>query len=81
MFERRHLKEIAKVIGSLEYDNTTDMFGNSITVREHLIERFVNLFEVDNPRFNSERFVEAIAEAEGRDGEYDCQYCGKEYGH
>lgn len=82
MFERRHMKAIASIIGSLEYDITKDVFGNSITVREHLIEGFINLFEKDNPRFNSERFVEAVAEAEGREVTgFDCPYCGKEYGH
>ena len=82
MFEERHYEQIAEVIGKLEYAKTIDVFGGVMTIREHLIESFINLFEADNPRFTSDRFVEAVYKSEGREtSEFDCPYCGKEHGH
>ena len=83
LFEKRHHERVADLIGKLEYAETKDVFGNKVTVREHLIESFIKLFEADNPRFTSSRFVKAVSKAEGRnhDSEGDCPYCGKEYGH
>ena len=82
MFEKRHYDQVAAVIGKLVYGNTTDAMGKTIRVREHLIEDFITMFREDNPKFSSARFVEAIAKTEGReDVKWDCQHCGKAYGH
>jgi len=50
MFERRQYEAVARVVG--EY------LGHA--THEDLITRFITLFKIDNPRFDSEKFIKAV---------------------
>ena len=62
MFERRHYEAVARVVGEYLPHATRSRDGvvQADTRRDDLISRFVTLFEIGNPRFDSDRFIEAV---------------------
>jgi len=58
MFERRQYEAVARVVG--EYlGHATHGEGVSLG-EEDLTARFITLFKIDNPRFDSEKFIKAV---------------------
>ena len=62
MFERRHFEAVARVVGEyLPYairDEEGGIYADP--ARDDLILRFVTLFEIGNPRFDSATFMDAV---------------------
>ena len=58
MFERRHYEAVARVVG--EYLVQDTMSSVPYTRHDDLVDRFVILFEIGNPRFDSEKFIRAV---------------------
>ena len=56
-FQRRHYTQVAALLRTM-LDTRRDLFGRSDM--SEIIDRFVDVFEDDNPRFDSERFRQAI---------------------
>jgi len=62
MFTQRHYNEIAKILKKHE-DSASSLYPMYIRNKyfpAYLIEDFVLLFEHDNPKFNTTKFLNAI---------------------
>jgi len=62
MFEKRHFEAVARVVGEYLPHATRDEDGKvyADSVRDDLVYRFVTLFEIGNPRFDSAKFIDAV---------------------
>lgn len=56
-FQRRHYTQVAALLRTM-LDTRRDLFGRSDMAE--IIDRFVDVFADDNPRFKPERFRKAI---------------------
>ena len=66
LFQRRHYCAIADTIKKSPVYTGGDDYQTQLSVQQMqmLIERFVSMFEADNPRFSSDRFRNAACGVE-----------------
>ena len=56
-FQRRHYLQVVNILAAM-LDTRRDLFGRSDMAE--IIDRFVDVLEDDNPRFDPEKFRKAI---------------------
>ena len=66
LFQRRHYQAVADAIKKSPIYTGGDHYQTQLSVQQMqmLIERFVTMFEADNPRFDADRFRNAACGAE-----------------